>query len=104
VQTAVDTEHHLLVAHAVTNQVVDRGQLPRMAAKAKEELSFETIETIADAGYYRGPDLLACTDKGITVPAPRTNTSNAKAEGRFSKEALPICPMRTPIAVLPASS
>jgi transposase len=87
VQTAVETEHHLIVAHEVTNQVVDRGQLPKMAAKAKEALDFDEIEAIADAGYYRGPDLLACRDIGVTALMPRTNTSRAKAEGRFSKEA-----------------
>jgi transposase len=85
VQTAVDTEHHLIVAHEVTNQVVDRGQLPKMAAKAKEALGFETIEAIADAGYYRGGDLIACRDIGVTALTPRTNTSNAKAEGRFGE-------------------
>ena len=92
VQTAVETEHHLIVAHEVTNQVVDRGQLPKMAAKAKEALGFDEIEAIADAGYYRGPDLLACRDIGVTALTPRTNTSRAKAEGRFSKEAFVYLP------------
>lgn len=87
VQTAVETEHHLIIAHEVTNQVVDRGQLPKMAVKAREALGFETIEAIADAGYYRGVDLLTCRDLGINALMPRTNTSGAKAEGRFSKEA-----------------
>jgi transposase len=86
VQTAVDTEHHLIVAHEVTNQVVDRGQLPKMAAKAKQALGFDEIEAIADAGYYRGGDLIACREIGVTALTPRTNTSNAKAEGRFGKE------------------
>jgi transposase len=92
VQTAVETEHHLIVAHEVTNKVVDRGQLPDMAAKAKQALGFETIEAIADAGYYRGADLLTCKDIGVTALAPRTNTSTAKAEGRFSKEAFAYLP------------
>ena len=87
VQSAVETEHHLIISHEVTNQVSDRGQLPKIAAQAKEALGFSAIEAIADAGYYRGTDLIACADIGITALAPRTNTSNAKAEGRFSKEA-----------------
>ena len=86
VQTAVETEHHLIVAHEVTNQVVDRGQLPKMAEMAKQALGFAAIEAIADAGYYRGADLIACRDTGITALAPRTDTSNAKAGGRFGKE------------------
>ena len=91
VQTAVETEHHLIIAHEVTNQG-DRGQLPKMAAKAKEALGFDEIEAIADAGYYRGADLLTCRDIGVTALTPRTNTSNAKAEGRFGKEAFVYLP------------
>jgi transposase len=87
VQTAVDTEHHLIVAHEVTNQVVDRGQLPKMASKAKEALGFDQIEAITDAGYYRSADLIACRDIGVTALMPRTHTSSAKADGRFPKEA-----------------
>ena len=94
VQTAVETEHHLIVAHEVTNQVVDRGQPPKMAAKAKEALGFAAIEAIADAGYNRGTDLLACRDIGVNALMPRTNTSGAKAEGRFSKEAFVYLPDR----------
>lgn len=92
VQTAVETEHHLIVAHEVTNRVVDRGQLPKMAEMAKQALGFAAIEAIADAGYYRGADLIACRDAGITALTPRTDTSNAKAEGRFSKAAFAYLP------------
>ena len=35
VQIAVDTEHHLIVAHEVTNQGYDRHQLAPMAFKAQ---------------------------------------------------------------------
>jgi transposase len=63
-----------------------------MAEKAKQALGFDEIEAIADAGYYRGPDLLACRDIGVTALTPRTNTSRAKAEGRFSKEAFVYLP------------
>jgi hypothetical protein len=36
VQIAVDAEHHLIVAHEVTNQGHDRSQLAPMALKAQE--------------------------------------------------------------------
>lgn len=52
------------------------------------------IEAIADAGYYRGTDLLTCRDRGVTALMPRANTSNAKADGRFSKEAFVYLPDR----------
>ncbi len=35
VQTTVDTEHHLIVTHEVTNKGSDRSQLAVMAKKAK---------------------------------------------------------------------
>jgi transposase len=58
-----------------------------MASKAKEVLGFDTIEAIADAGYHRGADLIACRDIGVTALMPRSDTSGARAGGRFPKEA-----------------
>lgn len=66
--------------------------MPKIAAKAKEALGFETIKAIADAGYYRGCALIACQDIGVTALTPRTNTLNAKAEGCFGKEAFVYLP------------
>jgi transposase len=80
-----ETEHHLIIAHEVTNHVGDRGQLPKMAAKAKAVLGFAEIDVLADTGYFNSPDLLACHEIGVHALVPRPNTSNAKAAGRFSK-------------------
>ncbi|MFT5140299.1 MAG: hypothetical protein ACI9H8_001533 [Lysobacterales bacterium] len=41
VQTAVDTKHHLIVAHEVTNSGSDRRQLANMAKQAKSVLAAE---------------------------------------------------------------
>ena len=41
VQTAVDTKHHLIVAHEVTNQGHDRQQLHNMALQAKAVIGSE---------------------------------------------------------------
>ena len=78
-------QHHLIVAHEVTNHVGDRGQLPKMAAKAKEVFGFAEIDVIADTGYFNSPNVLACHKMGVHALVPRPNTSNAKAAGRFSK-------------------
>lgn len=86
VQAVVDPDSHLIVAHEVTNQVVDRGQLPSMAAKAKEALDVDHLEVIADRGYFSGEDIRACKEMGVSALAPKTQTSNAKADGRFSKD------------------
>ena len=86
VQAAVDTEHHLIVAHQVTNVVVDRTLLAPMAAKAKAVMRAETLEALADRGYYSGEQLLACEQSGVKPYVPKPRTSNARAEGRFDKE------------------
>jgi hypothetical protein len=76
----------LIVAHEVTNAVNDRHQLSGMAQKAKEVLGAETIEALADRGFYDSKELLACDQTGVTAYVPRVSTSNAKAEGRFDKQ------------------
>jgi transposase len=86
VQAAVDTEHHLIVAHEVTNVGNDRHQLTNMAKQAREALDAETLEAIADRGYYEGGEIKACEDAGITVTLPKPLPSIAKAEGRFGKQ------------------
>ena len=52
VQVAVDTEHHLIVTHEVTNSGSDRAQLANMATQAKAILRTETLEAVADRGYF----------------------------------------------------
>jgi len=86
VQIAVDTQHHLIVAHEVTNVGTDRHQLADMAELAREELGSETLDVVADRGYYEGGNIKACEDAGITVTLPKPQTSGAKAEGRFGKQ------------------
>jgi hypothetical protein len=86
VQAAVDTEHHLIVVHEVTNVGTDRRQLANVASQAREELGTETLEAVADRGYYEGSEIKACADAGITVTLPKPQTSGAKAEGRFGKQ------------------
>jgi hypothetical protein len=85
VQSVVDTKHHLIVAHEVTNIGNDRAQLARMASAAKAAMGKERLEALADRGYYSGPQIKACTEAKITAMVPKPTTSNAKAEGRFDK-------------------
>ena len=86
VQIAVDTQHHLIVAHEVTNVGTDRRQLSNMAEQARAEMDTEKLEAVADRGYYEGEEIKACEDAGITVTLPKPQTSGAKAEGRFGKQ------------------
>jgi transposase len=86
VQTAVDTKHHLIVTHEVTNVGTDRSQLARVAKEAKATLETESLDVVADRGYFSSEEILACAEAGITVTLPKPMTSNSKAEGRFGKQ------------------
>ena len=86
VQTAVDITHHLIVAHEVTNIGHDRGQLSGMAGQAKAEMGVETLDVLADRGYFAGEEILACEAIGVTPLMPKPLTSGAKADGRFGKQ------------------
>jgi hypothetical protein len=86
VQSAVDTTHHLIVAHEVTNVGTDRSQLSNMAEQARTEIGAETLDVVADRGYYDGKEIMACETVGITVTLPKPMTSSAKAAGRFGNQ------------------
>ena len=86
VQIAVDTQHHLIVAHEVTNVGTDRHQLLNMAEQARTEMGVETLDAVADRGYYEGEEIKACEESGITVTLPKPQTSGSKAAGRFGKQ------------------
>jgi transposase len=85
VQTAVDTKHHLIVAHEVTNVGTDRAQLSKMAVAARDAMGKKKLLAYADRGYFNGTEVKACHDVGIKAFVPKPMTSNAKAEGRFDK-------------------
>jgi transposase len=87
VQTAVDVETHLIVAHEVTNVGIDRRQLGPMAIKAQEILASDnTITVIADQGYYRGEELLVCEEAGITAYVAKADTSGKRDKGEFTRK------------------
>jgi transposase len=86
VQAAVDAEHHLIVAHQVTNAGHDRDQLSAMAGQAKAAMGVEALDVLADRGYFKGEEILACEPIGVTPYVPKPLTSGAKAKGRFGKQ------------------
>src|ERR1700676_1393469 len=86
VQVAVDTEHHLIVMHEVTNVGTDRSQLAHVAKETKAVLEANTLDVVADRGYFSSEEILACEEAGITVTLPKPMTSNSKADGRFGKQ------------------
>jgi transposase len=84
VQIAVDDAHKLIVASEVVNDGNDTGQLYKMAKAAKEALGAETLQALADVGYYNGAALKACEDDGIVAYVPQAvRTGRFAAQGRF---------------------
>ncbi len=65
VQTAVDTESHILMDYSVTNAVTDHGQLSPTMQYLKDESPDAIINVIADKGYHRDEDYIECLEQGI---------------------------------------
>ena len=92
VQTAVDAKHHLIVAHEVTNVGHDRTQLANMAMQAKEALDTGALSVVADRGYFKSEEILACEDAGIETYLPKPQTSGNQARGQFGRDAFRYLP------------
>jgi transposase len=97
VQVAVDTEHHLIITHEVSNVGSDRAQLARMAKETKATLERTNLDVIADRGYFSSEEILECDKAAITVTLPKPMTSNPKRFGKqdfryVAEEDIYICP------------
>jgi hypothetical protein len=85
VQTAVDSKHHLIVAHEVTNIGNDRAQLAPMAKQARAAMGVKKLTVLADRGYFSGEQVLQCERQGITALVPKSLTSSNRKKGQFDK-------------------
>ena len=86
VQIAVDTKHKLIVEQQVTNQVLDMGLLTETAEPAKEILGVETIDVVADKGYFKIEDIEACEKAGMAPYVPRPQRGSSVRKGLFRKD------------------
>lgn len=85
VQMAVEASNHLIVAHEVTNEGHDRHRLASTADAAKKAMACDALTVIADRGYYKGEQILACEQNDVIPLVPKTQTSSSTAAGRFDK-------------------
>jgi transposase len=85
VQAAVDTKHHIMVTHEVTNIGNDRAQLSKVAKQAKAVIGSDSLRVVADRGYYKGEEILECEQSGITTFLPKPQTSGNQSKGLFGK-------------------
>src|SRR5260370_3000326 len=56
-----------------------------MAQAAKAALRSDSLDVVADRGYFKGEEILACEQAGVAVTLPKPQTSGAKSAGRFGK-------------------
>ena len=84
VQMAVEAEHHLIVAHEVTNVGNDRTQLLAMGQQARDVMACEELTVLADRGYYNGDEVLACEGTGVLPCVPKILTSGNAKRGLFT--------------------
>jgi len=80
-QTAVDSESHLIVHHHVCNDASDVAQLAPMAIDAAAILGKEPA-VVADAGYANGEHLQRVADAGRDVYVPSNRAVNPYGDGR----------------------
>ena len=85
VQAAVDTKHHLIVAHDVVQTGNDTGQLAVMSKATKQVLGVDKLDVVADRGYFSSEEILECANADVTVTLPKPQTSNNKRKGLFVK-------------------
>jgi hypothetical protein len=86
VQAAVDTKHHLIVAHEVTNLGHDRTQLVPMGGLAQAAMGGGEITVLADRGYFNGDQVLACEGTGVLPCIPKIDTSGKAGSDQFTRE------------------
>ena len=86
VQSAVEAENHLIVAFEVTNSGHDEGNLAPTGEAARQAMGCKDLEAVADRGYFKGEDILACEEAGMTTYVAKPLTSGRRARGRFGKQ------------------
>jgi hypothetical protein len=85
VQSTVDDQHHLIVAHEVTMEGHDRYALAPMTEQGQAATGLTNPVVYADRGYYSGEQILATHKTGAVPMVPKSRTSGAKKHGRFDK-------------------
>ena len=85
-QIAVDTKHKLIAEAQILNKVSDKGLLTQTATAARDTLDADVIEVVADKGYYKLADVVACEAAGITPYVPKSEPGLSKSKGHYPKD------------------
>lgn len=65
VQTAVDSETHIIKDYLMTNQVTDHGLIAPTMEELRKNQPDGVMEVVADKGYNEAKDMLTCLEEGI---------------------------------------
>lgn len=84
VQTAVESNHHLIIYYDVTSECTDWHLLEDGINGSKSVLEEETLEGIADRGYSNDEEILKCLLNGDT-PTTHPNKGEKSRVFRFQK-------------------
>ena len=103
IQVAVDAKNKLIVEQAVTNQVVDMGLLTETSEPAREILGVETIDVVADRGYFKIEDIEACEQAGCVPTLPSRSAARRCARACFARTSSDTTPGSTPTSARPGS-
>lgn len=87
IQTAVDAKNKLIVEQEVHSKVLDYRLLTKTAKAAKDILGVDSINVVADRGYFIAEDIEACEKAGMTPYVTKPDRDPAKRTGLFPKEA-----------------
>jgi hypothetical protein len=88
VQAAVDQQHHVIVAHEVTNIGHDRTQLATVATAAREAIGHQELTALADRDEYRCP-------AGERAIWRMTTVERGQTLHRYWPSACPRCPIKS---------
>jgi transposase len=80
-QSAVDAEHALIVAHDVVLDAADNRCLQPMAEAAKAVLGTKVFNIVADAGYSNGEQAAHCESAGMVPHVPVARVVNTRSGG-----------------------
>jgi transposase len=86
VQTAVDSKHKLIIDFAVITQANDLGCLSPMALQVKQFLECETIDMLADKGYYQADCLKKCVGNNIRPYVSKQSHANRTGNKNYYAE------------------
>lgn len=82
-QSAVDAENALVIAHEVVLDAVDSRSLEPVAKAANAVLGPDSFNVVADAGYSNAEQATDREAIGVFPCVPATRTRNSHGDGTF---------------------